>query len=175
MKTELLKIVIITFAVLALAGCTTPYQRTGFKGGYSETRLQENAFNVSFRGNGYTRRERVNDFALLRCAEVTMENGFKYFAIADSSQDTKTMMYNTGGSSQTYGTVNRIGNSSYGLFNTYNSGSTTILIHKPRSSYTIFCFQEKPEGAMTFDADFLANSIRIKYGVHKQNTSENNK
>lgn len=155
----------MVLAALALAGCATSYKRTGFTGGFSETRLQENAFIVSFRGNGYTSRDRSMDFALLRCAELTLENGFKFFVITDSAQETKTVYYNTGGSSQTYGTVNTIGNTSYGSFNTYNSGSTTIPIHKPRSSYTIFCFREKPEGSMAFDADFLANSIRQKYGM----------
>jgi len=160
-----MKIAVMTLAALVLAGCATPYQRTGFTGGFSETRLQENAFSVSFRGNGYTSRERSTDFAMLRCAELTLENGFKFFVIADSAQDTKTGYYNTGGSSHTYGTVNTFGNTSYGSFNTYHSGSRTIPIHKPRSSYTIFCLQEKPEGAMAFDATFLANSIRQKYGM----------
>jgi len=106
---------------------------------------------------------------MLRCAELALKNGFTHFVIADSSQDTKTMMYNTGGSSQTYGTVNRIGNTSYGSFNTYHSGSTSVPINKPSSSYTIFCFREKPEGNdMAFDAAFLANSLRQKYGIGAQ-------
>ncbi|MDI6775402.1 MAG: hypothetical protein QME60_08455 [Verrucomicrobiota bacterium] len=82
-----------------LCGCTTPYQKTGVTGGYSETRLQENVFTVNFRGNGYTSRERAQDFAMLRCADITLGNGFKFFAIADSSADEKTMMYHSGGSS----------------------------------------------------------------------------
>ena len=86
MKTQRGKIVVASVALLALAGCSTPYQRTGFTGGFSETRLQENAFSVSFRGNGYTSRERSTDFALLRCAELTLENGFKFFAVADSAR-----------------------------------------------------------------------------------------
>ena len=167
MKADMMKMQIAVLAALLLAGCATPYQRTGFSGGFSETRLQENAFSVSFRGNGYTSRERSTDFALLRCAELTLENGFKFFVITDSAQDTKTAYYNTGGSSQTYGTVNTIGNTSYGSFNTYHSGSTTVPIHKPRSAYTIFCFKEKPEGAMAFDAAYLADSIRQKHGINK--------
>lgn len=156
-------------SALLLCGCATPYQSTGLTGGFSETQLQPNVFSVHFRGNGYTSRQRSCDFAMLRCAELALKNGFTHFVIADSSQDTKTMMYNTGGSSQTYGTVNRIGNTSYGSFNTYHSGSTSVPINKPSSSYTIFCFREKPEGNdMAFDAAFLANSLRQKYGIGAQ-------
>lgn len=163
------QLVIVLAAALFLCGCATPYQRTGFTGGISETQLQPNVFSVHFRGNGYTSRQRSTDFAMLRCAELAIQNGFAYFVIADSSQDTKTMMYNTGGSSQTYGTVNTFGNTSYGSFNTYHSGSTSVPINKPRSSYTIVCFKEKPEGNnMAFDAEFLANSLRQKYRIGQQ-------
>lgn len=151
---------------LILSGCATPYQNTGLTGGFSETQLQPNVFTVHFRGNGYTSRQRSTDFAMLRCAELALQNGFTHFAIADSSQDKSTMMYNTGSSSHTYGTVNTIGNTSYGSFNTYNSGGTSIPINKPRSAYTIVCFKEKPDAnGMVFDAQFLAQSIAKKYGL----------
>ena len=151
---------------LILTGCATPYQRVGLSGGYSDTRLQENVFTVSFRGNGYTSVERSSDFALLRCAELTIENGFKFFAIADSSQDQKTILYNTGGFTNTYGMTNIYGNTAFSNFHTYHSGSATIPIIKPRSSYTIYCFAEKPEkNIMVFDAYYLYQSIRRKYNL----------
>lgn len=162
----LMKTFFVLSFMLALAGCVTPYQRTGFTGGFSETRLQENVFSVYFRGNGYTSRERSTDFALLRGAELTMEYGFKFFIISDSTQDTTTSYYNTGGASTTHGTINTVGNTSHALFNTKNSGTTTIPIQKPSSVITFVCFKEKPEGMMAFDANFLANSIRHKYGMN---------
>ena len=166
---QMSKLLTILVVAITLCGCATPYQNTGFTGGYSETQLQPNVFSVHFRGNGHTSRQRSSDFALLRCAELTMQNGFTHFVIANSSQDTKTMMYNTGGSSHTYGTVNTYGNTSYGSFNTYHSGGTSIPINKPRSSYTILCFKQKPEGnAMALDAAFLANSLRQKYKIEEK-------
>jgi len=162
------RLILLALTVL-VAGCATPYQRAGLTGGFAETQLQENIFTVYFRGNGYTSRERCSDFALLRCAELTLDQGFEYFAVADSVQDAKTMLYSTGGSSHTYGTVNTFGNTSYGSFKTYHSGSTTIPISKPQSSYTIFCFNEKPEAnVLVFDAAFLAKSLREKYGMVEQ-------
>lgn len=152
---------------LILTGCATPYQKVGLSGGYSDTRLQENVFTVNFRGNGSTSMERSSDFALLRCAELTIENGFKFFAVTDSSQEQKTMLYNTGSSSSTYGTTNIYGNTAYSNFQTYHPGSVTIPIIKPRSTYTIYCFAEKPEESiMVFDANYLSQSIRQKYNLN---------
>jgi len=160
------KVLVALLVVITLCGCATPYHSTGLAGGFSETQLQPNVFSVYFRGNGYTSMERCSEFALLRCAEIAIQNGFTHFVIADSSQDTKTMIYNTGSSSTTYGTLNNYRNTSYGSFNTYHSGSTSIPISKPRSSYTIVCFKEKPEeNILAFDAAFLANSLRQKYGI----------
>ena len=56
-------------------------------GGYEELQLSENMFTVSFRGNGYTRKQRAIDFCLLRCAEITENHGYKYFTIVDQRND----------------------------------------------------------------------------------------
>jgi len=159
-------IIKVLLAFFILASCATPYQKVGLSGGYSDTRLQDNVFTVNFRGNGYTSKERSSDFALLRCAELAIQNGFKFFSIADSSQEQKTMFYKTGSTSTTYGTTNIYGNTAYSNFNTYRSGSMIFPIRKPRASYTIFCFAEKPdENQMVFDANYLSQSIRQKYNM----------
>src|SRR5882724_2256033 len=69
--------------ILSLAGCATTYQPQSFSGGFSETQLDKNVFRVSFKGNGYTQAERAEEMALLRSAELTLKNGFKYFVIID--------------------------------------------------------------------------------------------
>jgi hypothetical protein len=38
---------------VVLIGCSTPYQGQGFRGGYSDTRIDSNTVLVSFKGNGY--------------------------------------------------------------------------------------------------------------------------
>jgi hypothetical protein len=65
--------------VATLSACATAYQRDGFTGGFSETQLDENVWRVTFEGNGYTREQRAEDFALLRSAELTLEKGFYAF------------------------------------------------------------------------------------------------
>src|SRR5258708_35613196 len=43
--------------VLSVLSCATGYHAHGLSGGFSETQLDENVFQVSFKGNGYTSRE----------------------------------------------------------------------------------------------------------------------
>jgi hypothetical protein len=64
-----------------LAACATAYQQKGLTGGFDETQLDRDVFRVTFKGNGYTAPERATDLALLRCAEITLANGHKYFAV----------------------------------------------------------------------------------------------
>jgi len=49
--------------------------------GYSETQIADGRYEVTFQGSEFTRFERTTDFALLRSAELSLANGFRYFAI----------------------------------------------------------------------------------------------
>jgi len=158
-------LIVIAITVLILQGCATSYQKTGFSGGYSETQLDENVFTVSFRGNGYTRRERVADFTLLRSAELTLESGFQYFAIIDANSFTSNSTYTTPTTSHTTGTAYGSGNYAYGSATTRTTGGQTYNISKPSSSNTIVCFKEKPESIFTYNAIFIYKNIRQKYEI----------
>ncbi|MEM7375235.1 MAG: hypothetical protein AAF587_41960 [Bacteroidota bacterium] len=76
------------FIVLAIAliGCSTPYQSSGIMGGYEQTRLGQNIFQVRFQGNGYSSHGRTSQFMLRRCAELTLEHGKQYFTLGISQQ-----------------------------------------------------------------------------------------
>ena len=142
---------------LSLFGCSTPYQSTGVAGGFSETQLDKNVFRVAFVGNGYTRPTQVEDFALLRSAELTLKNGFRYFAILNEKSGKDISTY----TSPSYSTV-----SSTGKITTW--GGDTDFISKPSSTMTIVCFGEKPStSSLVYDADFIYKSIGGKYGVVK--------
>lgn len=150
----------ILVIALSIQACATAYQKQGFSGGYTETQLDENVFKVSFAGNGYTGREKASDFALLRSAEVALEHGFQYFVAIDSEQYSRNSTYTT--PTQTYGTATVYGNTAYGQATTY--GGQTYHISKPRSSHTIICFKEKPEG-FAYNAAFIQKSMKEKYGI----------
>lgn len=131
---------ILSLAADMLSDCATTYQLKGFTGGYSETQLGENIFQVSFRGNGYTSRGRASEFSLLRSAEVALENGFRYFVIVESEKGSKVGAYTTPTTSQTTGSAYSSGSYAYGSATTTTSGGQTYVISKPRATNTILCF-----------------------------------
>jgi hypothetical protein len=163
-----MRIFAILLTALMLAACATPYQRIGLGGGYSETQLGKNIFQVSFRGNGYTSREKASDFSLLRSAELTLERGFRYFVIVGSEKDTKISTYTSPTQSSTTGSAYGYGNYAYGSATTTTYGGQTYFISKPRATNTILCFKEKPDiNGIVFEAEFVVKSIRQKYGIGK--------
>ncbi len=168
---------ILLVSSVLFSGCATTYQSNGFSGGYSETQLDKNVFKVTFRGNGYTGRERVADFTLLRSAELTMQNGYKYFVVVDENSYTSNSTYTTpirattNINSNTYGSANIYGNNAtynantYGTARTTVSGGQTYNISKPSSSNTIICFKEKPTTGFSYNAEFIFNNITKKYDI----------
>jgi len=163
-KYSVLSIIGISLILMSLtSSCSTKYNKIGLLGGYSETRLSENAFKVSFKGNGYTSKERAADFCILRCAEVAREAGFNYFILVDTDQYSTKGLYKTPSTSYTTATVS--GGSGYATTKTY--GGQTYTISKPRALNTIVCFKEKPElETLVYSAQFLIDSIKNKYNIH---------
>ena len=161
-RSQSIAIAVLTAALLA--ACATPYQQRGATGGFSETQLSENVFRVVFNGNGYTRSERAEDFVLLRSAELTLQNGFTHFAIADARTSTSVSSYTTPSTSYTTGSAYRSGNNIYGNATTTTYGGGTTFVSRPSATNTIVMFRERPNvQGMVFDAKFLTNSLRKKY------------
>jgi hypothetical protein len=161
----ILLLCVMTFS----AGCVTPYQPKGRIGGYSDTQLAPDVFRVTFQGNGYTSEDRADDFALLRAAELTLQNGFKYFAVIEGSSSPDVTTWTTPGSGHTSGSVQIYGGpdsytGTYSGHTTYTPPQTTF-ISRPRSELLIRCLADKPEEFYAFDASFLQESIKQKYKI----------
>ncbi|MGA7713449.1 MAG: hypothetical protein WCA81_16220 [Rhizomicrobium sp.] len=78
-------------ALLVVAGCETvpvyhPSESVGSPG-YSDEQLAANRYRVTFTGTSSTRREVVENYLLLRSAEVTLKAGYHYFTF--DTRDTK--------------------------------------------------------------------------------------
>ena len=82
---SLSKAIALVFAAALLAACTTPYQRMGLTGGYSEKQISGDVWHVHYVGNGLTTLETVQTMWLYRCASLTLEKGFAGFEIVKSS------------------------------------------------------------------------------------------
>ncbi len=153
MKAKLLPAAIA--CALAISGCATPYQRDGLRGGYNEVQLDKNIFRVSFQGNGYTAPRKVTDFILLRSAELTLENGFRYFQVVGITDETvRTAM-----PLPSTATTTVAGNQATTIVN----GGGFLGITFPSATQTIVCFKERPE-TYAFDAKFVARSLGAAYG-----------
>lgn len=155
----------ILFLVIFMQSCATTYQSAGFTGGFSETQLDENIFRVTFHGNGYTGRERVTDFTLLRSAELTLEHGYKYFVTIDSDSFSKKSLHTTPTTSYTTGSAYSYGNYMSLRATTTTSGGQTYHVSKPGLSNTIICFKEKPEKVISYNAEFIFKNITRKYDI----------
>jgi len=59
--------------------------------GYTDMRLTENRYRVTFRGTAATRRDEVEDYLLRRAAEVTLNNGYTHFVF--DARDTNAETY----------------------------------------------------------------------------------
>lgn len=154
----------IVFAAV-LSGCATSYGKNSFwnDGGFSETEIQPNLFNVRFLGNEFTAKERASDFAMLRASELCLSRNLSYMQVGDISTETKNTGY-IPGSSTTTASAYGYGNSAYGSSTTtYNPGTT---LYSPQSGLTVLCIPEKAEGS--WDAEFLSKSLKAKYKINSQ-------
>jgi hypothetical protein len=125
---------ILVIVGLLISGCATAYQQKGMTGGYSETKLAVNVYRVSFGANGYSSRDRARDFALLRSAELTIQDDFKYFTVLEG-QDALEYQSVKG-----------------------------ILVSSPDITYLIKMSNDKNiSGGSSYEASFILNSIGTKY------------
>jgi len=157
MKFKLLTICLI-FSTLYIGGCATPYQKSGFAGGYDESQLNSNMWMVSVRGNGYTSVQRTIDYTLLRSAEICLEQGYKYFIITSENTDVATSTSVT--PKQTSGTVDRDGNVTL-----TETGGNIIKHSKPSARNTIILINEKPSSGMYYDSNLIIKNVKKKYDL----------
>ncbi len=84
-KINIFKVVLMPAILLVCLGCQTDYHRMGGGmygyDGYDGARLRYNVYGIHYFGNEFTPQPRVSALALMRAAEVTLENGFNYFAV----------------------------------------------------------------------------------------------
>jgi hypothetical protein len=95
---------VLTAAVIAALGCglaacetATPYQaaapggaRTAGGYGFSDYRIDDVHWRVTFAGNSMTSRETVEKYLLYRAAELTRQQGFDWFQTTDRHTERST-------------------------------------------------------------------------------------
>jgi hypothetical protein len=82
--------VLAAAAFAVLGACATavgttyaPADKAGY--GYSETRIEEGRYRITFAGDGATPVAVVEDYALLRAADLALESGYDWFRVVGRS------------------------------------------------------------------------------------------
>ncbi|MBU0534507.1 MAG: hypothetical protein KJ887_06925 [Candidatus Omnitrophica bacterium] len=164
MKGGFVKFMILSFMLIFIMGCATVYKPSGLTGGYEDLKLQDDIYQVSFRGNSYISSEKVRNYSLLRASEIAIENGYKYFIILENQDYVKTSTYTTPVQTNTYGNVSSYGTTGSYTGTTHVSGGQTYIYHKPRSTITIKCYKEKPDvDGIVYDASQIKQNLSEKY------------
>ena len=71
----------ICLLAMLLIGCAaTPYQPVRSGCGYADLKVQDGVYKVYFSGNSNTREDVVENYTLLRAADLTLEKGYTYFS-----------------------------------------------------------------------------------------------
>ena len=143
-----------------------------------------------FNGNGFTAGTRVLSMAALRCAEVTLEHGYRYFVATEVVDTSSQASFTTPGYANTYGNAyahgnaHVYGNSIYGNTTVTRNATTTFMppqtrtINRPGLMVAIKMSNNKasldPLGTFVNgqkvtpkDAAFLSNSLRQHIGKNK--------
>jgi hypothetical protein len=76
--------VAVSAAALFAFGCATAYESAdeSLRGGYSESRLAPDTWRVLVEGNGFTTRSEAEQMLFRRAAELTLEQGKRYFVLS---------------------------------------------------------------------------------------------
>jgi hypothetical protein len=130
------KVAICIVLSAMLSACATKYGEMGFAGGVKTEQITSDVWRVVARGNGYTQASKVQDFVLLKSAELTLSQGGTHFVIA-GSQDQASVGVVTAPSTAT---VNRIGNTAF--ISTSPGYSETIV--KPGQDAYVRVIKEVP-------------------------------
>ncbi len=90
------------FLVAALlCACATRYQEMGLTGGVGAQQISADTFRIMSRGNGFTTPEAVQDYTLLKAAEVTQSAGATHFIVVSAADATRVGTYQTPATAQT--------------------------------------------------------------------------
>ena len=156
------RLILAAAAVLALAACAstpTVYQpaASATAVGYSDFRIEPGRYRITFRGGSGAPPQQVVDYALLRAADIAIDQGYDWFRVYD--RFTESNGYDTGPHVGV-----GVGGSNYGHSSSMGVGVGTSfnLGPGPTVSATIEVVMGKgarPEGMDVYDPRAVRESI----------------
>src|SRR5262245_16039243 len=154
----------LAMLALSICGCATPYGPHQLAGGYSEVRIQNDMYRIVVDGNGFIHKSAVDYYALVRAAELTVQQGRNYFRVLGGDTDIKTTNVfipgqtfatsNTFGTGHSHAAAYPIGRNVYAnAYGTYNASTFATVSSTPSYSTAI----QKP--IVTIDVQTLPRRL----------------
>lgn len=157
-------------AMVAAASCATPYRAGSMEGffcggivgelacgGVTASALGGDAYRIEASLNRYSSQSTVQDYLLLRAAEVAIERGAIGFVIDGSRDTSREGLVVTGGSAWTTGHVDGMGNVS--ATTTYSPVQASSFIRPGRMVVVTLVRAPAPRGVRYFDASEVIAAI----------------
>jgi hypothetical protein len=159
----MIKYLAVIVSALLVFGCSahspTPYQPDAHEGGFSEIQLTTDTYKVLFKGNALTDKAAVDEYALLRCAELTLEKECSYFTITKNEQFNFTETVHIPGIG--LGMIIPMANEL--MIPASGTPSYDQQLVRPRSMKVIKVHKEKPTTGFAYNAILVSESIKGRY------------
>jgi len=128
-------LVSVVCVIVFSSGCRTP---CGAIGRSSEVQLAPDSYRVSFSPYGYISWDLAYRSALLRCAELTIQNGYRYFGVVAIENYSSVSRFPPPGSSYAHGF--------YNANTAYNPPYSLSIPFWPQPALTIRMFRDPIPG-----------------------------
>jgi len=156
-----------------LSGCVTTPSSFANLGHYDQYRLNTDIFRVTFHTDQRRYVDRADEITLLKAAQVTLDNGYRYFEVTD-----KTPSFNNGIAGGTpafgyygyagrpYRSIGYVGYNDPVYYPTYYSSPEATV------SYTIHCTNTaNPTDGHQYDAQTILRELGPRYGLNADGTA----
>jgi hypothetical protein len=167
------KAIVVICLPIFLVSCATGYQPLNDSSGYWDERIEpsSNKFTIGYDGNKWhsnpvNQKERVIDLALLRSAEVALENGFKYFIVSDSKAYTEKTRSLQGSitSNTTASRLKRNASETYQIKAIFKTVNYVELVEDLRTNAVMQSGEFKDYAV--YNADLVVYTIHRKYNMN---------
>ena len=161
------RLIVLAFFTAMLTACTTAPtvygpQTVARGAGYSEYRLEDGRYRVTFQGNPGASANQISDYVLLRSAELALRDGYDWFRVADRlTQETgsgggSSLSIGGGGSNYDYGHHGHGSSVGLGVGTTFNLGPKPSV---SSSMEVVFGRGQPPRGADVYDARSIVRTM----------------
>ncbi len=167
---RVLSFVAVAFALAACAStpAAPPYAAasSATSAGYSETQIESNRYFVTYRAPRGAEAARLEDYALLRAAELTLQNGREWFWVDRRTLDEQGASRSSGpslGVGIGGGSYGRSSGASAGVGFNFPLGNQQQVPRARSATYEIrFGEGPKPDDANAYDARSTSLAIRTR-------------